>query len=63
MKAREIKRKKRSVNEYLYVIMRHLADLINGKKNTGNEWKIQIKMGVSFISSNDTGEISHFLCV
>ena len=60
MKAREIKRKKRSVNEYLYVIMPHLVDLINGKKNTGNEWKIQIKMGVSFISSNDTGEIRTF---
>ena len=60
MKAREIKRKKRSVNEYLYVIMPHLGDLINGKKNTGNEWKIQIKMGVSFISSNDTGEIRTF---
>ena len=38
MKAEEIKRKKkRSVKEYLYVIMPQLADLINNKKNTGNE--------------------------
>ena len=38
MKAEEIKRKKKtSVKEYLYVIMPQLADLINSKKNTGNE--------------------------
>ena len=42
------------------MIMLHLADLINGKKNTGNEWEIQINMGVNFVSSKDTGEIRTF---
>ena len=42
------------------MIMLHLADLINGKKNTGNEWKIQINMGVNFVSSKDTREIRTF---
>ena len=60
IKAKEIKRKKRSVKEYRYVILPHLVDLINGKKNTGNEWKIQINMGVNVISCNDTGEIRTF---
>ena len=46
MKAEEIKRKKRSIKEYLYVNMPYLADLINDKKDTRNEWKIQITMGV-----------------
>ena len=50
------KEKKRSVKEYLYVTMSYLSDLINNKKNTGNGWKIQINMGVKFISSKDTGE-------
>ena len=40
--------------------MSHLADLINDIKNTGNEWKIQINMGVNFVSSNYTGEIRTF---
>ena len=30
------------------------------KKSTGKEWKIQINMGLNFISSNDTGEIHTF---
>ena len=34
--------------------------LRRNKKNTGNEWKIQINMGVNFISSNDTGQIRTF---
>ena len=34
-----------------------LADLINKKKNDRVERKIQLKMGVNFISSNDTGKI------
>ena len=61
MKAEEIKRKK--VKEYLYVIMPYLADLINNKKSTGNEWKIQINMGVKSISSKDTGETLTFSCI
>ena len=40
--------------------MPHLADLINSKKNTANEWKIQINTGVNFISSKDTEEIRTF---
>ena len=37
-----------------------LSDLINDNKaieNDCNEWKIQINMHVSFVSSNDSGEI------
>ena len=43
--------------------MPHLADLINEQNNNRdefNESKIQINMGVNFISSNDTGEIRTF---
>ena len=40
--------------------MPYLADLINDKKNTGNERKIQITMGVKLISSEDTGETRTF---
>ena len=35
MKAEDIKRKKKISKGIFYVIMPHLADLINGKKNTG----------------------------
>ena len=45
------------------MIIPHLAGLINDKKNNrdeSNEWKIQLNMGVNFISSNDTGEIRTF---
>ena len=55
--------KKLSIKEYLYMIIPHLAGLINDKKNNrdeSNEWKIQLNMGVNFISSNDTGEIRTF---
>ena len=34
-----------------------LADLTNKKKNDRVECKIQLNMGVNFISTNDTGEI------
>ena len=46
------------------MIMPYLIDLINKQKNNrdgSNEWKIQLNMGVDFISSNDTKN-SHFLC-
>ena len=39
------------------MVMPGLADLINKKKNDRVERKIQLKMGVNFISSNDTGKI------
>ena len=45
------------------MIIPHLAGLINDKKNNrdeSNEWKIQLNMGVNFITSNDTGEIRTF---
>ena len=55
------KDKKLSVKQYLYMIMPYLSDLINDHKNIGNsEWKIQLNMGVNFISTNDTGEIRTF---
>ena len=37
-----------------------LADLINKQKNDRVECKIQLNMGVNFISTNDTGEICTF---
>ena len=37
-----------------------LADLINKKKNDRFECKIQLNMGVTFIYTNDTGEIRTF---
>ena len=43
-----------SVKQYLHMIMPYLKDLINNHKS--NEWKIQINMHVSFVSSTDTGE-------
>ena len=55
------KDKKLSVKQYLYMIMPYLSDLINDHKNIGNsEWKIQLNMGVNFISTNNTGEIRAF---
>ena len=47
------------------MIMSYLSDLMNDHKrirNESNEWKIQLNMGVNFVSSNDTGEIRTF-CV
>ena len=43
--------------------MPHLADLVNELRNNidgSNEWKIQLSMGMNFISSNDAGEIRKF---
>ena len=37
-----------------------LADLINKKKNDRVECKIELSMGVNFISTNDTGETRTF---
>ena len=37
-----------------------LADIINKKKDDRVECKIQLIMGVNFISTNDTGEIRTF---
>ena len=54
------KDKKLSVKQYLYMIMPYLSELITDHKNIrneSNEWKIQLNMGVNFISSKDAGEI------
>ena len=39
-----------------------LVDLINKKKKNRVECKIQLNMGVNFISTNDTEEIRTFIC-
>ena len=47
------------MEQYLDMIKPYLSDLINENKaieNNSNEWKIQINMHVSFVSSNDNGE-------
>ena len=54
------KDKKLSIKQYLYLVMPGLADLINKKKNDRIECKIELSMGVNFISTNDTGEIRTF---
>ena len=54
------KDKKLSIKQYLYVVMPGLADLINKKKNDRVECKIELNIGVNFISTNDSGEIRTF---
>ena len=53
------KDKKLSVNQYLYIIMSYLSDMINDHnaiRNESREWKVQLNIHVNFISSNDTEE-------
>ena len=48
------------MKQYRYKIIPYLGDLINDHKaikNESNEWKVQINMHVTLISSKDTGEI------
>ena len=54
MKAEEIK--KSSIRQYLLMIEPCLRDMINDHKAIG-EWKIQLAIQTSFISSIDSGEI------
>ena len=54
------KDKKLSIKQYLYVVIPGLGDLINKKKNNRVECKIQLNIGVNFISTNNTGEIRTF---
>ena len=45
------------------MILPYLSELINDRRdirNEYNEWKIQLNMSVSFISSSDAGEICNF---
>ena len=64
------KDKRLSVSEYLYMIIPYLENMINNYKapirdsngiiiedDLSGEWKIQLTMQISFISSLDTGEI------
>ena len=50
------KEKRSSVKQYLNKITPHLYELINYHRIARRVWKIQISMGVNFISSKDTGE-------
>ena len=65
-KGRGDKGKKLSIEQYLDVIKSYLSDLINDHKaikTSSNEWKIQIKMHINFVSSNNTGETrTIFVC-
>ena len=56
------KDKKLSIKQYLYMIMSGLADLINKKKNDRVECKIQLNMGINFISTDDTEKTRTFFC-
>ena len=60
MKAEEIRRKKKVNKGISLCDYATFSNLINSKKNTANEWKIQINTGVNFISSKDTEEIRTF---
>ena len=42
------------------MVMPGLADLINKKKDDRVECKINLNMGINFLSTNDTGEIRTF---
>ena len=48
------KDKKLSPEQYLDMIEAYLTDLTNDHKS--KEWKIQINMHITFVSSHDTGE-------
>ena len=50
------KEKRLSVKQYLNKITSHLYDLINDHRIARRVWKIQISMGVNFISFKDTWE-------
>ena len=47
------KDKKLSIKQYLYMIIPYLVELINKKKNNSSEYKIQLSMGINFMSIND----------
>ena len=49
------KDKNLSPEDYLDIIRPYLRDMINNHKNQG-EWKIQLTIRITFISSLDTGE-------
>ena len=64
MKAEEIKDKKiisKVISLHDYTIFSRFNKYHKNNRNESNEWKIQLNMGVNFISSNDTGEIQTFM--
>ena len=44
-----------SLEDYLHIIRTFSRDMINNRKTHG-EWKIQLTMQITFVSSLDTGE-------
>ena len=51
--------KKLSIRQYLYMIIPKLEELINKRKNSYcNKQKVQLNIGVNFMSINDK-EITH----
>ena len=60
--SREDKEKKLSAKQYFSTIAQHLYDLINDYRIAKRVWKIQISMGVNFISSKDNAE-TRTICV
>ena len=46
-----------SLKQYLETIITPLTNLINKKKNDLNKYKIQLSIGINFISIDDTEEI------
>ena len=47
------KNEKLSIKQYLCMIILYLAELINKKKNNSSEYKIQLSMGINFMSITD----------
>ena len=57
------KEKTLTVEKYLNTIMPYLKELVNNHKainNSSNEWKIQLNMGIKFVSLKDTEDIRTF---
>ena len=54
------KNKKLSIQQYLYIIMPYLTELINERKNNNNEYKIQLGMGVNLMCVTDKDKTRTF---
>ena len=54
------KNKKLSIQQYLYMIMPYLTELINERKNNNNEYKIQLSMGVNLMCVTDKDKTRTF---
>ena len=49
-----------SLNEYLYMIIPYLRDMINTHKTLG-EWKIPLSMKINFVSSKNDSDETHIM--